>query len=171
MAMQYPRSQHVPATGPSRATARKLPTAKGVSDRIRSAVLIGRRSRLYLWMAANFDQFSATLAEAGRPNWQALLEAFREERLADKEMTAEKVRLTWFAVRAAVAKDQDLPAKLHALMVQEKHPARPPATPVAPVEDQLKPAMAVPRQTGPRASPRPAYDFRPASLKPRKDED
>jgi hypothetical protein len=151
--------------------ARKLPAATGVSDRIRSAVLIGRRSRLYLWMAANFDQFSATLAEAGRPNWQALLEAFRDERLVDKEMTAEKVRLTWFAVRAAVAKDQDLPAKLHALMVQEKHPAGPPATPVAPVEDQLKPAMAVPRQTGPRASPRPAYDFRPASLKPRKDGD
>ena len=154
--------------------ARKLPTATGVSDRIRSAVLIGRRSRLYLWMAANFDQFSATLAEAGRPNWQALLEAFRDERLADKGMTAEKVRLTWFAVRAAVAKDQDLPAKLHALMVQEKLPARPPATPVAPVEDQQKPlapAVEVPRQTGPRASPRPAYDFRPASLKPRKDED
>ena len=154
--------------------ARKLPTATGVSDRIRSAVLIGRRSRLYLWMAANFDQFSATLAEAGRPSWQALLEAFRDERLADKGMTAEKVRLTWFAVRAAVAKDQDLPAKLHALMVQEKLPARPPATPVAPVEDQQKPlapAVEVPRQTGPRASPRPAYDFRPASLKPRKDED
>jgi len=149
--------------------ARKLPTAPGVSDRIRSAVLIGRRSRLYLWMAANFDQFSATLAEAGRPNWQTLLEAFRDERLADKGMTAEKVRLTWFAVRAAVAKDQDLPAKLRALMVQEKPPARPP---VAPVEDQLKPlapAVAVPRQTGPRAGP--AYDFRPASLKPRKDED
>ncbi len=154
--------------------ARKLPKTTGVSDRIRSAVLIGRRSRLYLWMAANFDQFSATLAEAGRPNWQALLEAFRDERLADKGMTAEKVRLTWFAVRAAVAKDQGLPAKLHALMVQEKLPVRPPATPVAPIEDQLKPlapAVAVPRQTGPRASARPAYDFRPASLKPRKDED
>ena len=153
---------------------RKLPTTTGVSDRIRSAVLIGRRSRLYLWMAANFDQFSATLAEAGRPNWQALLEAFHDERLADKGMTAEKIRLTWFAVRAAVAKDQDLPAKLHALMVQEKLPARPPATPVVPVEDQQKPlapAVAVPRQTGSRASPRPAYDFRPASLKPRKDED
>ncbi|HME22557.1 MAG TPA: hypothetical protein VKI44_14650, partial [Acetobacteraceae bacterium] len=67
--------------------ARKLPTTTGVSDRIRLAVLIGRRSRLYLWMAANFDQFSATLAEAGRPNWQALLEAFRDERLADKGMT------------------------------------------------------------------------------------
>jgi hypothetical protein len=154
--------------------ARKLLTATGVSDRIRSAALIGRRSRLYLWMAANFDQFSATLAEAGRPNWQGLLEAFRDERLADKGMTAEKVRLTWFAVRAAVAKDQDLPAKLHALMAQEKLPASPPATPVAPVEDQLKPlahAVAIPRQTGLRASPRPAYDFRPASLKPRKDED
>ena len=74
--------------------ARKLPTATGVSDRIRSAVLIGRRSRLYLWMAAHFDQFSATLAEAGRPNWHALLEAFRNERLADQGMTAEKVRLT-----------------------------------------------------------------------------
>ena len=154
--------------------ARKLPTTTGVTDRIRSAVLIGRRSRLYLWMAANFDQFSATLAEAGRPNWQALLGAFRDEQLADKGMTAEKIRLTWFAVRAAVAKDQDLPAKLHALMVQEKLPARPPPTPVAPVEDQLKPlasAVVVPHQTTPRASPRPAYDFRPASLKPRKDED
>ena len=151
--------------------ARKLPTATGVSDRIRSAVLIGRRSRLYLWMAANFDQFSATLAEAGRPNWQALLEAFRDERLADKGMTAEKVRLTWFAVRAAVAKDQNLPGKLRALMVQEKLPARSPVTPVEDQQKPLAPAVAVPRQIGPRASPRPAYDFRPASLKPRKDED
>ena len=87
--------------------ARKLPAATGVSDRIRSAVLIGRRSRLYLWMAANFDQFSATLADAGRPNWQALLEAFRDERPHRQgNDSREGLRLTWFTVRAAVAKDR-----------------------------------------------------------------
>ncbi len=172
--MRYLRLQRTTPCRFISMAVRRLPAITGVSNRIRSAVLIGRRSRLYLWMVANFDQFSVILAEAGRPNWQALLEAFRDERLVDKGMTAEKIRLTWSAVRTAVAKDRDLPAKVQALSAKEQ-PAGLLARPVTPTEDQpklLALGLAVPRQAaGPGASPRPAYNFRPATLKPRKEED
>jgi HTH-type transcriptional regulator/antitoxin HigA len=52
-----------------------LPAISGRSDKIRQAATKERRSALYRWMLANFDDFKATVAEAGRPNWKALSEA------------------------------------------------------------------------------------------------
>ena len=75
-------------------------------------------------------------------------------------------RHTWAKVCTLVAKEG-------APMTRTKQ-ERPGAAVATPAEYQPKPltsGVAVPRQTWPRASPRPAYDFRPASLKPRKDED
>jgi hypothetical protein len=71
-------------------------------------------------------------------------------------------------------------AKVCTLVAKEGAPMtrtgqeRPGAAVATPAEDQPKPltsGVAVGRRTWPRASPRPTYDFRPASLKPRKDED
>jgi hypothetical protein len=73
-------------------------------DRIRQAAL-SRRSSLYRWMLRHYDEFSAALAEAGRPNWQALAEAFAAEGLTDSETkppTPEGARQTWWRVRKAV---------------------------------------------------------------------
>ena len=76
-------------------------------EKLREAAMSGRRSALYRWMLANFDQFSSTVAEAGRPNWQALAVVFGEAGLRDrlgKAPSAEGTRQTWFLVRQAVAK-------------------------------------------------------------------
>jgi len=91
-----------------RAAYQALP---GLSERIKQAATERRRSRLYLWMVANHDDFKATLAAAGRPNWQALAKAFGEERLTDRlgrNPTPEGARQTWVSVRAAVSKDPGL---------------------------------------------------------------
>ena len=61
-----------------------LPAISGRSDKIRQAATKERRSALYRWMLANFDDFKATVAEAGRPNWKALSEAFGTEGLLDR---------------------------------------------------------------------------------------
>jgi hypothetical protein len=77
-----------------------------ISAKIRRAAVSERRS-LYLWMLANFDEFSATVAEAGRPNWKALAKAFAEEGLTDvkgRDLAPEATRLTWLKVRKAVEK-------------------------------------------------------------------
>ena len=74
------------------------------SERIRKAATENRRSTLYLWMFANFEEFEATVADAGRPNWGALAKAFAEEGLVglrNQPPTAEGARLTWFKVRQA----------------------------------------------------------------------
>jgi hypothetical protein len=94
-------------------------------EKLREAAMSGRRSALYRWMLENFDQFSGTVAEAGRPNWQALAVAFGEGGLRDrlgKAPSAEGTRQTWFLVRQAVAKTPKLVAR-PAAMVQG--PTRP----------------------------------------------
>ena len=80
-------------------------------EKLREAAMSGRRSAVYRWMLENFDQFSRTVAEAGRPNWQALARTFGEAGLRDrlgKAPSAEGTRQTWFLVRQAVAKTPKL---------------------------------------------------------------
>ena len=84
------------------------PLLSGTTLRIRQAAAAGRRSLLYQWMLANFEEFRAILAAAGRPNWSELAKAFGEEKLWDRRNrppTAEGSRQTWWLVRRAVAKD------------------------------------------------------------------
>ena len=113
-----------------------------LSDKVRQAATERRRSTLYLHLAANFEDFTAAIAAAGRPNWQAIAKAFAGEGLKDRlghAPTAEGARQTWVAVRAAVAKDPDLPAKLRLgdepeapapiLPLSSRRPAQAPAPP------------------------------------------
>jgi hypothetical protein len=98
-------------------------------EKLREAATSGRRSALYRWMLENYDQFSRTVAEAGRPNWRELARTFGEAGLLDrlgKSPSAEGARQTWVLVRAAVAKDPDLPGKLSRSDVAR------PAAPAAP---------------------------------------
>ena len=94
-------------------------------EKLREAAMSGRRSALYRWMLENFDQFSGTVAEAGRPNWQALAVAFGEGGLRDrlgKAPSAEGTRQTWFLVRQAVAKTPKLVAKPAAMVPGPSRP-------------------------------------------------
>jgi hypothetical protein len=83
------------------------PTITGRSEKVRKAATTGRRSVLYRWMMANYAEFTATVAEAGRPNWAALAETFGEEGLHDRlgrPPSSETARQTWWLVRQAVAR-------------------------------------------------------------------
>lgn len=77
-------------------------------DRLKTAATTGRRSSLYLWMMRNRDRFSETLADAGRPNWDALAATFTEmgleNRFSGHGLTGVGVRLTWRKVKQAWAK-------------------------------------------------------------------
>lgn len=112
-----------------------LPAISGRSDKIRQAATKERRSALYRWMLANFDDFKATVAEAGRPNWKALSEAFGTEGLLDRNgntPSAEGARQTWFLARQAVAKNPALAGKPTAQ-------SAPPAPPVRPIQPTMTP--------------------------------
>ena len=94
-------------------------------EKIKEAAMSGRRSPLYRWMLENFDQFSGTVAEAGRPNWQALAVAFGEGGLRDrlgKAPSAEGTRQTWFLVRQAVAKTPKLAGRPAAMVPGPSRP-------------------------------------------------
>jgi hypothetical protein len=104
-------------------------------------------------MLANFEEFRATLAAAGRPNWGELAKAFAEEKLWDRRNrppTAEGSRQTWWLVRRAVAKDPTLAP-------------RPKPVPSAGRAN-------VPAQVPPQATETPGDasddDFRPTTLTP-----
>lgn len=78
-------------------------------ERFRQAATKERRSTLYRWMLANHDEFAVIVADAGRPNWQALAKAFADEGLRDlrdNQPTSEGARQTWFKVRMAVEKER-----------------------------------------------------------------
>jgi hypothetical protein len=106
-----------------------------IKDRIRKAATSKRRSKLFLWMFENFNDFAETVAEAGRPNWQELAKTFGEEGMTDlkgNQPTAEATRLTWFRVRAAMDTRN-----------RKKAPTRPAYTPLAaPTERQPSPLAA-----------------------------
>lgn len=87
----------------------KKPPPLSTAERIRLAATKERRSTLYRWMLANHDEFAAMVADAGRPNWQALAQAFADEGLRDlreNPPTSEGARQTWFKVRTAVQKER-----------------------------------------------------------------
>jgi hypothetical protein len=126
-------------------------------ERIKQAAAVGRRSSLYLWMLKNHDEFAASLAEAGRPNWQAIAEAFGAEGLTDlrnKPPTAEGARQTWFKVRKAVAKAPAVPKPAPASpMTKPQPPTSSPVRTVKPDEEgdrQPQFRLAVPRGMEPK---------------------
>jgi hypothetical protein len=131
-------------------------------EKLREAAMSGRRSALYRWMLANFDQFSSTVAEAGRPNWQALARTFGEAGLRDrlgKVPSAEGTRQTWFLVRQAVAKTPKLVARpapsRPVAAAGERQPA--PLQPAAAVSPEGTVGLAVTPPT-----PRKRMEFRSA---------
>jgi hypothetical protein len=61
----------------------------------------GRRSPLFRWLYARADAFQKLLEDTN-PSWVSVAEALAAKGLLDgwgKHPTAERVRLTWFAVR------------------------------------------------------------------------
>jgi hypothetical protein len=94
-------------------------------ETVKEAAMSGRRSALYRWMLENFDQFSRAVAEAGRPNWQALARTFGEAGLRDrlgKVPSAEGTRQTWFLVRQAVTKAPKLAGRPAAMIPGPSRP-------------------------------------------------
>jgi hypothetical protein len=94
-------------------------------ETVKEAAMSGRRSALYRWMLENFDQFSRTVDEAGRPNWQALARTFGEAGLRDrlgKVPSAEGTRQTWFLVRQAVTKTPKLAGRPAAMVPGPSRP-------------------------------------------------
>ena len=102
-------------------------------DRLRTAAASGRRSTLYRWMMRNHERFSETLAEAGRPNWEALAATFDKMGLKNRDerqaLTGPGVRQTWRKVKQAPAK---APIKQTA------------ASPAAPILQTFNPATDTP---------------------------
>jgi hypothetical protein len=83
--------------------------AKISLDQLRKAASSGRRSTLYHWMRENHARISEALADAGRPNWEALAETFAKAGLTDRSNrppTAAAARQTWHKVRTALVKQQ-----------------------------------------------------------------
>jgi hypothetical protein len=132
------------------------PHQSGVGDSIKRAATADRRSSLYLWMVRNYDEFGATLADAGKPNWAALADAFKDEGLTDlkgRPPTPEGARLTWFKVRQAKNK-QAKTAPTKAGVIGPGNSKRPTAVPPTPA-----PALRVQRTDPPSADDDEGYDF------------
>lgn len=111
------------------------PTITGRSDKVRKAATTGRRSVLYRWMLENYAEFTATVAEAGRPNWAALAEMFGNEGLHDRlgrPPSPETARQTWWLVRQAVARSGGKAAQTPQASAQPP-PAGRPTLPDAPL--------------------------------------
>ena len=138
-------------------------------SRLEQAARIDRRSSLFVYMVEHHAELRGVLVRAGRPNWKALSKEFAAAGLTDingKPPTDAVSRNTWIKVCALVAKEG-------APTIRRGH-EQPSVAAANLAEDQPEPltsGVAVPRRTWPSASPRPAYDFRPASLKPSKDQD
>ena len=124
------------------------PLLSGTTPRIRQAAAAGRRSILYQWMLANFEEFRATLAAAGRPNWSELAKAFAEEKLWDRRNrppTAEGSRQTWWLVRRAVAKDLALAEPVSSPgRANAPAPTPPQGTPADAADDDFRPMTLTP---------------------------
>jgi hypothetical protein len=66
---------------------------------------LSKKSALYVWMLENHDTFAAVVAQAGRPNWTALAEAFGAQGYTDSDGQSpsdEVTRQTWWRVRKTV---------------------------------------------------------------------
>jgi hypothetical protein len=103
---------------------------------------LSKRSALYVWMLENHDTFAAVVAKAGRPNWQALSEAFGTQGYTDSDgqpPSVEVTRQTWWRVRKAVKArraKQPPPVAAPAAASLRATPS-PPAPPVARVLPEL----------------------------------
>jgi hypothetical protein len=103
---------------------------------------LSNRSALYVWMLENHDTFAAVVAKAGRPNWQALSEAFGTQGYTDSDgqpPSVEVTRQTWWRVRKAVKArraKQPPPVAAPAAASLRATPS-PPAPPVARVLPEL----------------------------------
>ena len=109
-----------------------------------------RRSTLYMWLMDNHDTFAGVVAEAVRPNWQALAAEFGAQGYTDadgKPPSVEGARQTWWKVRktikarraAAARKPTPIPtprAQVSARPQPVVRPVAPPA-PAAPPDDDL----------------------------------
>jgi hypothetical protein len=74
---------------------------------------MSKRSTLYRWMVANYDDFAEVLKQAGRPNWEKLALTLGEQGLrdaGDKPPTEECTRQTWWKVKKAMARRAGRPA-------------------------------------------------------------
>jgi len=97
---------------------------------------LSNRSALYVWMLENHDIFAAVVAKAGRPNWQALSEAFGTQGYTDSDgqpPSDEVTRQTWWRVRKTVkARRAKQPPPVSAPAAASLRPEpSPPAPPVA----------------------------------------
>lgn len=117
---------------------------------------MSRRSKLYRWMADNYDAFQATLAEAGRPNWQELAKVFAEDGLTDSEgkpPSPEGTRQTWWKVRKAVE-------------AARKKAPQPGAQSTLPAEHPAAASPAPPRPLAPATRKDEPMTLRPAQRRP-----
>jgi len=108
--------------------------AKISLDQLRKAASSGRRSTLYYWMRAHHARISEALADAGRPNWEALAETFAKAGLTDRRNeppTAAITRQTWHKVCAVLAKQQTAAAtnRPPAASTTATLPSQPPTQP------------------------------------------
>ena len=149
-------------------------------SRLEKAARVDRRSSLFVYMVEHHADLSGVLVRAGRPNWKALSKEFAAAGLTDingNPPTDAVSRNTWVKVCALVAKEgvpitrprHERPGTAVAIPATGSLAQLPPEPVPGRAGATAPPPAVSPRQAGPKA--RPAYDFRPASLKPRKDED
>lgn len=87
-------------------------------------------SPLYEWMWARAERLATELNPPRTPNWEAIAEEFRRAKVLDgqgKAPTAERVRKTWWQVRADRRRQQGG----EAVRPAAKQPAVPPPPPLA----------------------------------------
>ena len=90
------------------------PTVHDMARIARSKPSRARRSDVYHWMHANFDQFSAYL-DRPHSTWDAIAGALVAVGIKDRsgtKLTAANARLTWLKVRRAIARERGEPVRL-----------------------------------------------------------
>jgi hypothetical protein len=104
-----------------------------------------RRSTLYMWLIDNHDTFAGVIAEAVRPNWQALAAEFGAQGYTDadgKPPSVEGARQTWWKVRKTIKARRAAAARQPPPIPTPR--ARVPAQPQPVVRSVAPPAPAVP---------------------------
>ena len=128
------------------------------------AAAMSSRSNLYRWMRENHDAFAAALAEAGRPNWDAITKELAKDGFTDsdgKSPASEVVRQTWWKVRKAVEAAR---AKAAHSPASASHPAVQRVAPSPSVPDSNA-VSGAPGRPGETAADPAAPKFRPAKLR------
>jgi hypothetical protein len=142
-----------------------MKTTPEEADRIRKAASIDRRSPLYLWMMANFDEFRDSVAEAGRPNWKSLATEFAALGLKDvkgNQPTPEGARQTWWQVRKAKHAKDTRRADAAAREVRLNAPANAAnTTRQTPIPTQTQPRIQRSEHAGQPTAERTGFGFEP----------